>query len=165
MKKIKTTCHVCNLTMTTPGNQEVPSFCEFCGANLLNPNEELRVLDTTIGAEAGGIKADVVSVVITNKRIIFTGEKSSKASSIGWLLGGLIGGLIAGAFSGSKSERMQVVSVKFEDMVSLDVAFGTKLLNKNTKFFTIRDKGGKAYVFHPGKKEAERWEEELRKHV
>jgi len=168
MRKIKTTCHVCDLTMKTPGDQEAPSFCEYCGANLLNPSDETRALDSIyISTEAGGIKADVVTVILTNKRIIFTGEKSAEGAGswIGWMLGGLIGGLIAGAISGAKGDRRQVVSVKFENMASLDVEFGTKLLNKNSKFFTIHDKDGNSYAFQPGKKEAEPWEDEIRKRI
>jgi len=167
MKKIKTTCHVCQFTMKTPANEEAPNFCELCGANLADPSEEMRVLDTAIATEAGGVKADVVAVVLTGKRIIFTGDESSggTGSTIGWLLGGLIGGLIAGAISGAKGKKTKVVSVKFENMASLDVEFGTKLLNKNTKFFTIHDKDGNAYAFQPGKKEADQWEAEIRQRI
>lgn len=162
MKKIKTTCHVCHLTMKTPVTEDSPSFCEFCGTNLLDTNDEMGVLETTVSTEAGGVKADLVSIILTNKRIVFTGEKSGKSAGIGWILGGLIGGLIAGALS--KSER-QLVSVKFEDMVSLDVEPGTKLLNKNKLFFTIHDKNGKTYVFDLGKKIADEWEAELRRNI
>lgn len=162
MKKIKTNCHVCALTMKTPAHEDTPGFCEFCGTNLIDPSEETNVLSTNITGEAGGIKADIVTVTVTNKRIIFTGEKSGKGATIGWFLGGLIGGLIAAAVS---NKQRQLVSVKFEDVVSLDVQPGTKLLNKNSKFFTLHDKNGNDYTFVPGKKEAEAWETELRQRI
>ena len=166
MKKIKTSCHVCRLTMQTPGNQEAPTYCEYCGTCLQDPSDEVRILDTTIAGEAGGVKADVVTVMLTNKRVIFTGEKSeSKGQWIGWLLGGLIGGLIAGAISGAKGSKRQTVAIKFENMASLEVEYGTKLLNRNTKFFRIYDKTGNEYAFQPGKKEADNWEEEIRQRI
>jgi len=167
MKKIKTTCHVCKFTMKTPGDQEAPGFCELCGANLLDPTAEARVMDTVQDTEAGGVKADLIYIILTNKRILFTGDESSggTGSTIGWLLGGLIGGLIAGAISGAKGKKTKLVSVKFEDMASLNVEFGTGMLNKNRKFFTIHDKEGNTYAFKPDKKEAEQWEDELRRRI
>jgi len=163
MKKFKTACHICLHTMTTPANEEAPCFCELCGTNVQQLNDEARVLDTTISTEAGGVKADVVYVILTNKRIIFTGDKSNNTGSwIGWLLGGIIGGLIAGAISGAKGSGKQLISVKFENMASLDVEYGTKLLNRNTRFFTIYDKDGNAFAFQPGKKEADDWENAIR---
>jgi len=162
MKKIKTNCHLCHFTMKTPENQETPSFCETCGTNLQNPTDEVSVLETTISSEAGGVKADVVTVILTDKRIFFTGEESGKGEWFGWLLGGIVGALIAGAIS---NKKRQLVSVKFENIASLNVEFGTKLLNKNSKIFTIHDNDGKTYEFQPGKKEAEQWEEELRKRI
>jgi len=167
MKKIKTTCHVCRVTMKTPGDQEAPGFCEFCGTNLLDPTDEVRILDTAIETAAGGIKADVVMVYLTNKRVFFSGDESTggAGSTVGWLLGGLVGGLIAGAISSAKGMKDRLVSVKFEDMTSLEVTFGTQLLNKNRKTLTIHDRENKIYAFQPGKKEADKWEEEIRQRI
>jgi len=167
MKKIKTTCHVCRVTMKTPGDQEAPGFCEFCGANLLDPTQEVRILETAIQTAAGGITADVVSVFLTNKRIFFTGDESSggSGSTVGWLLGGIVGGLIAGAISSAKGRKDRLVSVKFEDMTAIEATFGTQLLNRNRKTLTIHDKENKIYVFQPGKKEVDQWEEEIRQRI
>ncbi|MCL1786635.1 MAG: hypothetical protein FWG38_01505 [Defluviitaleaceae bacterium] len=161
MKKLKTNCHVCTLTMKTPGHEDAPKFCEFCGADLLG-QMETGVLSTNVSGEAGGVKADLVTVIVTNKRIIFTGEKSGKGATLGWILGGLIGSLIASAIS---SKQRQLVSVKFEDITLLDVQPGTKLLNKNSRIFTIHDKDGNTYTFAPGRKEADEWEAELRRGI
>lgn len=164
MKKTKTTCHVCMFTMKTQGAQDPPTFCELCGTNMQNPMEEPRVLDTVLDTEAGGIKADLIYLILTDKRVLFTGDESKGGTSswMGWLLGGIIGELIAGAIRGSKGNKTRLVSIKFEDITALNVEFGTKLLNKNTKFFTIYDKQGNSYAFQPGKKEAEQWEEAIR---
>jgi len=121
--KPKTDCHVCQLTMKTPVNQESPC-----------------------------VKADIIAVILTNKRIIFMGQHSAGTGEwVGWFLDGIIGKLIVGALSG-KEGKWQGVSAKFEDMTSFNAEFGTKLLNKNSKIFTISDKGGKTYEFQPSKK-------------
>jgi len=125
---------------------------------------EMRVLDTTIATEAAGIKAETIQVILTNRRIFFTGDegKGSTGSMVGWMLGGLIGGLIAGAISGARGKKTRAVSINFENMATLNVESGTKLLNKNQRFFTIHDKYGYTYQFQPGKKEADEWEHEIR---
>jgi len=161
VKKIKTTCHVCNQTMKTPADQGDPKFCATCGANMLAPEEETSVLQVAIATEAGGITATVVTAVLTNKRIFFFGDKNSD-NSTWWLLFGAIGALIA---SSVKKKEMQLASVNLEDITALDVAFGTKMLTKKQKFFTIHDKDGNTYVFNPGKKEAEEWESAIRARI
>lgn len=161
MKNTKTTCHICTLTMETIAGQEEPTFCEYCGTNVIN-QEETSIRTAAIATEAGGIKADIVTVILTNKRIIFTGKESSNSAWWGWFLGGLIGGLIVGAISSAKGKQ-QLVSVKFEDMKGLDVTFGTGMFNKNSKILTITDNSGTEFSFQPDKKETEQWEDDIRK--
>ena len=167
MAKLKTTCHLCSLVMKTPSDQDAPGFCEVCGANMQDPMQETSVLNTIVSTEAGGVKAELVTVVLTNKRIFFTGDPAGNSSGgwLGWMLGGLIGGLIEGAIRGAKNANKprQFVAAKLEDIVQLDVEPGTKLLNKNNRFFKIHTKDGNIFEMQLGKKDGEEWEEEMRR--
>jgi len=156
------------MVMKTPADQDAPGFCETCGADMQDTMAEIRVLNTTVMTEAGGIKAETVDIVLTNKRIFFTGDPSSSSGGwIGWMLGGIIGGLIEGAIRGAKNanKRRQFIAVNLGDITHLDVEPGTKLLNKNNRFFKIHDKNGGIFEMQLGKKDGEQWEEELRKLV
>jgi len=164
MKTSKTTCHVCSFIVKTIGYEEILTLCELCGTNLKDPKEEVHVLGTTIGKEGGGIRAYEVHVILTNKRILFTGDESydGTVETLGWLFGGIIGGLIGGTVDEAKSKNTRQISVKFEDITSLDVEHSTKLLNRNAMVFTICDKEGNTYFFQLGKDEAGRWETAIR---
>ena len=161
MRKIKTTCHVCGFIIESP-NAGAVDFCELCITNLKDPNEELRITTTTISNEGGGIRAEEVHVILTNRRIIFTGDEECEgiAETLGWIFGGWVGGLIGGAVDEAKSKNTRQVSVKFEDIASLEVERSPKL--RNAKIFTICDKQGNTYFFQLGKKEADRWETSIK---
>ena len=62
----------------------------------------------------------------------------------------------------AKSKNTRQVSVKFEDIASLEVERSPKLFDRNAKIFTICDKQGNTYFFQLGKKEADRWETSIK---
>jgi len=163
MRKNKEICHVCDFIMDT-FDSEVPDFCGLCNANLQDRSEEVRILHTTTRKEGGGIRADEVHVILTNKRIIFTGDEEYEgtAETLGWIFGGWIGGIIGEAIDDQASNNTRQVSVMFEDIASFDVQFGTNLLNRNTKFFTICDKQGNTFFFQSKSNDAERLEITIR---
>ena len=158
MRRNREICHICDFAMKT-NDGEMPNFCGLCGANLYDRGEEVRVLHTTTKNEGGGIKAWEVHVILTNKRIIFTGDEDydGTVSVLGWIFGGLAGGLIGGAIEEEMSNNTRQVSIKFEDIASFDVQ-----LDKRTKAFTIRDKQGNTFFFAPHKRDADRLETAIR---
>ena len=166
MNTTKKTCHVCGFIMKTHGNQTT-NACELCATNLQDTNEEVRVLDTIINNKGGGIKAEEVHVILTNKRIVFTGDESYEgtAETLGWIFGGLLGGLLGGAIDEAISNNTRQVSIKFENIASLETEYSTKLLSKNAKDFTICDKDGNTYFFQIGKNEANQWETAIRNRI
>jgi cobyric acid synthase len=139
-------------------------FCGLCSANLQDPNEEMRVLATTCAIGGGGIDAYEIHVILTNKRIIFTGDESydGTVETLGWIFGGIIGGLLGGAYDEAKSNNTRQTSIKFEDIESLEVDYSTKRFSRNAKVFTVCDKEGNTYFFQPGKNEAAQWETAIR---
>jgi len=149
--------------MDTSGG-EIPDFCRLCSANLQDRGQEVRVLHTITKNEGGGIKAEEVHVILTNKRIIFTGDEEYEgtAETLGWIFGGLIGGIIGSAIDEDISSYTRQVSVRFEDIASLDVQHGTGLFNKNAKYFTICDKKGNTFFFQPGRNDADKLEIAIR---
>jgi len=149
--------------METP-NGKVPNYCGLCNANLYDRGDEVRVLHTTTSNEGGGIKAEEVHVILTNKRIIFTGDEEYEgtAETLGWIFGGLIGGIIGGAIDEEASNNTRQVSVGFEDIATLDVQYSPKLFDRNAKLFSICDKQGNTFFFQSGGNEAERLEIAIR---
>jgi|GEM_PF-1171598 len=166
MKKHKAKCHICNNVMKTPQDQQPPAFCDTCGTNLLNPNDETTVLFTCVEKEAGGINAELVYVYLTTKRLIFTpdSDAGSTASVVGGAVGGLIGAAVAGAIAGAvaaagEGKKTPIVSVPRADFVS----FGeepTGLL-KNKIRLTVNTNDGSAFGMTLSKKEAAKWKAEM----
>jgi len=154
MRKNREVCHVCDFIMNTL-NGKIPNVCGLCYTSLHDRSEEVRVMHTTTSNEAGGIKAYEVHVIITNKRIIFTGDEEYEGTIeiLGWIFGGLIGGLVGGAVEEEMSNNTRQVSVKFDDISSLDVQ-----QEKKTKSFAIRDKQGNTFFFKPHANDADRLE-------
>ena len=163
MRKQKVDCHICQFTMATGPGQETPNYCELCGTSISAPNTETQVLTASVAKHAGGIEADSVDVILTNKRIIFTGDKKTgNYAFLGWLLGGLIGGLIAEALN--KNTGKKIAFINFDDAASFD-AETKDVSGKNTRpHFTITGKDGTTYSFQLKKKEIEEWEAAIRKH-
>jgi len=163
MRRNREICHVCDFIMETHNN-EVPNFCGLCNANLYDRGKEVRVLHTTTSKDGGGINAEEVHVILTNQRIIFTGDEEYEgtAETLGWIFGGLIGGLIGSAVDEESSNNTRQVSVWFDDIASLEVQSSAKMFNKNARLFTICDKQGSTFFFEPGRNDADRLEIAIR---
>ena len=158
----KTTCHICGFIMNAPGGDA--DVCGLCFTSLQDPHGEVRVMETVVGKEGGGIRAEEVHVILTNKRLLFTGDEKydGTVETLGWIFGGLIGGLVGEAIDEANSNKTRQVSVYFENIASLEVEEVTKLFNIRVKVFTVRDREGNTYFFQPGKHEADRWETAIR---
>jgi len=155
MGKTKTQCHICFNIMKTGKDEDAPSSCTLCSADLLNPGTETKTHRTVVQHEAGGVKANLVEILLTDKRLIFKEDGMSGAAG-----GGLIGGAIAGALS-KKSDKFNAIMLT--DIVSTDEEiFG---LFKNKVRFTAHTKDGGAYSFDLSKKETEQWRPGLRKFI
>ena len=154
MRKNREICHVCDFIMETYEGV-VPNYCGLCSANLHNRGEEVRVLHTTTSKEGGGIKAEEVHVILTNKRIIFTGDEEYEGTieTLGWIFGGWIGGLIGGAIEEENSNNTRQVSVIYENIASFDVR-----PEKRSMSFTICDKQGNTFFFTPHRRDADKLE-------
>jgi len=167
MKKHKAKCHICNNTMKTPQDQQPPSFCDTCGANLVNPNDETQVLFTAVEKEAGGVMASLVYIYLTTKRLIFVPEDDSgeTASIVGGAVGGIIGAAVAGAIAGAVAgeQKKHIVSVPRADFAS----FGeepTGML-KNKIRLTVNTSDGNAFGMTMSKKEAAKWKAAMSQRV
>ena len=157
-----TTCHICGFKWKVPGGNA--NYCCLCFTSLQVPGDEVRVLETVIDSEGGGIQAEEVHAILTNKRILFTGDEAydGTVETLGWIFGGLIGGLVGGAIEESRSNKTRQVSIYFEDIASLEVEYSTRMFSRNAKILTIRDKEGNTYFFQPRKHEADQWETAIR---
>jgi len=160
LKKIKNICHICRTTKKAPEGQPLPAFCDTCGANLANPNEEATTLETAVESTAGGLSSDLVWVFLTNKRVVFHAA-SSTGSTVGGAAGGLIGAAISAAIDATKQAK--VVSVPLQDITSTSEEI--KGLFKNKIELTLHTKDGGRYSMKLSKKEAAQWQSELSKHI
>ena len=159
MAKQKSICHICGNLMKTAKGEEVPQNCTICGADLLNPTSETRTHRTVVQHEAGGVKANLVEILLTDIRIIFKEDGMSGAAGAG-LIGGAIGGAIAGAVS-KKSNKFN--SIALTDFVSINEKIVGLLKNKVE--LAIHAKDGDVYSFVLSKKEMEQWRPGLFKYV
>ena len=159
MGKQKLLCHICGNLMKTAKGEEAPANCTLCNADLLNPATETQTHRTVVQHEAGGVKANLVEILLTDKRLIFKEDGMSGAAG-GGLIGGAIGGAIAGAFS-KKSDKFNAILL--EDIASMEEII-TGLL-KNKVALTVHDKNGNSYIFTLSKKEMEQWRPGLSKFV
>ena len=159
MGKQKTNCHVCGNLMKTAASEEVPANCTLCGADLVNPGTETQTHRTVVQHEAGGVKANLVEILLTDKRLIFKEDGMSGAAG-GAAIGGLIGGAIGGAFS-KKSNKFNAIFLA--DVASIDEEiFG---LFKSKVRLTVCTKDGGSCLFVLSKKETEQWRPGLRKFI
>jgi hypothetical protein len=161
MGKKKTQCHICNHVIKTEKGEEAPLNCSLCGADLVNPGTETQSKRTVVQNEAGGVKANLVEILLTDKRLIFKEDGMSGAVGGG---GGLIGGLIGGAIAGARAKKSDKFNeVMLADIVSIDEEiFG---LLKNKIKLTVHTKEGDTCSFVLSKKESEQWSPELRKFI
>ena len=153
MGKQKTNCHICKNLMKTAKGEEPPGNCTICSADLLNPRTETQTHRTVVQHEAGGVKADLVEILLTDKRLIFKEDGFSGAAG-----GGLIGGAIGGALS-RKSNKFNAILLT--DVKSVDEEIVG--LFKNKVRLTLRAKDADTYSFVLSKKEIEQWGPGLRK--
>ena len=159
MAKTKTGCHICGNQIKTAKGEDAPTNCTICHADLLNPGAETQVLRTVVQHEAGGVEANLVEIILTNKRLIFKEDGMSGAAG-GGLLGGAIGGALAGAFS-KKSNKFN--GILLADIASIDEKIIGLLKNKIE--LTIQTKDKAAYSFELSKKEGAKWRGELDKGI
>ena len=151
--KEKYKCHICGDSGKTKKDEPVPENCPRCLANLVDTTKESVIIETTaIGRSAGGVKAEIITIHFTNKRILFIGESTGSAFG-----GGVVGGLI-----GSLLNPMEV-EVRTADFKSLEET--VKGLFKNKVQLTITTKDGKIYPMTLPKKEAEAWRVEINKFI
>ncbi|MCL2363309.1 MAG: hypothetical protein FWC71_01445 [Defluviitaleaceae bacterium] len=154
MGKTKIQCHICYNIMKTAKGEEVPVHCTLCATDLINKNTETQTHRTVVQHEAGGVKADLVEILLTDHRLIF---KEDGMSGVG-------GGLIVGAISGMLSRN----SSKYNAIMLADIVatheeiFG---LFKNKVRHTIQTNSGAMYTFNLSKRETEKWRPGLRKFV
>jgi len=159
MGKTKTQCHICYNVIKTARGEEIPAYCTLCGTDLINKTAETRTHRTVVQHEAGGVKADLVEILLTDHRLIFKEDGMSGIGG-GGLIGGAIAGAIIGAFSG-KSNKFNAIMLA--DIVSTHEAiFG---LFKNKVRHTVQTCDGGMYLFVLSKKETEQWRPGLRKFV
>ena len=159
MGKQKTSCHICGNLMKTAKDEPIPLICTLCGADLANPSTETQTHRTVVQHAAGGVSANLVEILLTDKRLIFKEDGLSGAAG-GGLIGGAIGGAIAGAFS-KKSDKFNAILLA--DITSLDEKIVG--LFKNKIDLTVHTKDGGAYAFILSKKEMEQWRPGLSKQI
>ena len=159
MGKLKTNCHICGNLMKTDKGEEVPAICTLCSADLLDPSSEIQTHRTVVQHAAGGVSANLVEILLTDKRLIFKEDGMSGAAG-GGLIGGAIGGAIAGALS-KKSDKFNAILLA--DVISIDEKIVG--LFKNKIELTIHAKDGNTYSFVLSKKEMEQWRPGLTKHI
>jgi len=150
--KHKWECHICRNGGKLSKEVAAPDACPVCSANFLRPAEETIKYEISVSKQAGGIKGDVVIVTLTNKRLIFRGEK---VGSTGFLVGGIIGGAIEGAINAAKTNaNMAWLPVEDIKSISEEVAgaFKGKIMT------TVHAKDGNAYAMKLSKKEFEKFE-------
>ncbi len=92
MKKIKTTCHICEGTFKT----EAPlTVCPRCGADLANPAAEAVQKQVHCQFTSGSLGGATGWLYLTNLRLLWV--KDDSAAAVGGALGGLVGALAASA--------------------------------------------------------------------
>jgi len=147
--------------MRTKKNEETPTNCTICNADLVNINDETRVdITTALTGEAGGVTATMVVIILTNKRLVFYADESS--SGVG---GGLLGAVIEGAVNAAVNAFVK--SPKYNEILltnikSLDET--VKGLFKNRVEVIIHTKGEETeetYKMTIRKKEMEKWRSTL----
>ena len=152
MAKQKWACHICRNGGKLAKEATAPEICPICSANFLRPAEETISWEAGVEKQAGGVKGDVVIVTLTNKRLIFRGEK---VGGTGFLVGGIIGGAIEGAINAAKTNaNMAWLPVEDIKSISEEVAgvFKGKIMA------TVHAKDGNTYALKLSKKEFEKFE-------
>ena len=162
MKKHKAKCHICSNTMKTPADQQPPAFCDTCGTNIVNPNDETLVLFTVVEKEAGGVTGELVNIYLTSKRLIFTPDSSGgTAGAVGGAVGGLVGAAVGAAIDAAvnSDKKKPIVFVPRADFAS----FGEEPagLLKNKIRLTVNTQNGCAFGMTLSKKEAAKWKAEM----
>ena len=159
MGKQKTDCHICGNLMKTDKGEEIPVICTLCNADLANPGAETQTHRTVVQHAAGGVSANLVEILLTDKRLIFKEDGLSGATG-----GGLIGGAIVGAIAGALSKQSDKFNaILLEDITSMDEKVVG--LFKNKIELTVHTKDGGAYSFTLSKKEMEQWRPGLSKYM
>ena len=163
MGKQKTSCHICGNLMKTPKEEKAPESCTLCSADLVNPSAEKQTHRTVVQHAAGGVSAELVEILLTDKRLIFKVDGMS-GSVGGGLIGGAIGGAIAGAVAGARAQKPENFNaVMLEDITSIDERIIGLFKNKVELALHIKD--GSVCTFTLSKKEMEKWRPGLSKHV
>ena len=164
MKKHKTQCHICNEVTKTPQDQQPPAFCPVCGANM-RAGEEGVALSTCVEKEAGGVKAELVYIFLTNRRIIFKPDSSGTGGVVGGAVGGLVGAAVGAAIdavaAATSDKKTLVVSVDRNNIASLSEEPAGLLKNKIR--LTANAANGMRYGMTLSKREAAKWKAELNK--
>ena len=151
MAKQKWICHICNNDGKLAEGTPLPEICPICAANLANTSDEGIKWHTVVNKQAGGIKGDLVTIKLTNRRLIFQG---SKVGGTGFLVGGIIGGAIEGAINAAKTNaNMSWLPVDEIASFSDEV---TGLL-KNQVLVTVNSKDGNGYSMKISKKDFEKF--------
>jgi len=163
--KIKQKCHVCYDVTKRPKDAGPAATCKSCQADFLNTNSEVQEFRTVVQHEAGGIKSDLIEIILTSNRLLFLADSdtSNSGAIIGaaGAAGGLIGGAIAGAVMGASnavkegSVRAGYVSIPRPEITSLDEKEVGLL--KGKREITLSTTDGGTYVMTLSKKESEQF--------
>jgi len=132
MKKIKTKCHLCNVTTK---NEVTPEICPQCGTSWTEPGETVVKMaygQYVTGKVYGGWDGHLY---LTNKRLFF--YKISKiGSGAGGAVGGLVGGLIEGAINAVQRGEAIAFSLGYNEIASVEIRkrglFGKDLFINST---------------------------------
>ena len=171
--KQKVTCHVCNGKRKIPKGQELPKVCSGCAADLVNSTTETRNIAALVEKEAGGVKGDLVMVILTDKRLIF--KKGIDLPEIDGGLHGMANMHVAIAYDTARAIaeairgpqpaviRPELVYTTVESLASIqEEAVG--MTKRNSKI-TINTKDGEVFTMILPNKEAAEWIRELNKHI
>ena len=72
-------CHVCGTGIEIEERKETPTHCRLCDTDLINQNAETRILLTVVRKEAAGIRAGLIVIYLTDKRLAFMqGDNAEK---------------------------------------------------------------------------------------
>jgi len=157
-KKQKTKCPICGIEVTTAKGETPPTICVVCDTNFLHPGEETVKWLGGVTRGAGGVKADIVVITLTNERILFRGERVEGAS--GGLIGGVLGAVIEEVVVSARSKKSDnFVSLPLTDVESIsEEAAG---LMKNKIEVTLHAKDGSTYAMNLSKKDYEKFKTEI----
>jgi len=158
MGKQETKCPICCVVVQTAKGEAPPTICAVCDANILHPGEETVKWLCGVVRGAGGVKADVVRIILTNERILFRGERVHGAS--GGLLGGVAGAVLEDAVVALRSRKSaNFVSLLLSDVESISEKPAGFLKRKLE--VTLHAKDGSTYAMILSKKEREAFKAEI----